>query len=229
MPAPWDPVFKQYWSTLVRELGARYDASPLVAYVTMAGPGRSEELYFTHSPGDVDELNSKGGVRAWIDAANSITDMYAAAFKATPFLYALGSPVPQPAGSQAMGAVVNYGTNAYPGRFGVKHDGLAPNYLMPPGWRRRNPEELRFPYETKSFAISQIPALSSKYPVGFQMLAASQAGYMMKGGTLEAALEIGLKLGAHFIEVYGSDCRDPYLQPVIADIDRRLLARRQNQ
>jgi Beta-galactosidase len=229
MPAPWDPVFRQSWSTFVQALAARYDESPLVAYVTMGGPGRGEELYLTHTPIDVDELNSAGGIENWIKAVNSVTDTYAAAFKYTPFIYALGAPVPQPAGGQAMRAIINYGVSNYPGRFGIKHDGLAPNYLMSPARQRLNPGALRFPYETKSFAASEIPALSAKCPVGFQMLAASGSGRRMEAGSLQFALDIGLKLRAHFIEVYGADCRDPSEQSTIADANRQLLARRSSR
>jgi hypothetical protein len=203
MPAPWDPVFMSNWKQFLGQLGSRYDGSPQLAFVTMAGPGRSVEYFFAISPADVSLLKSSVGIQGWITAANQNTDVYATAFAATPFFCATGVPV-RGAAAPAMTAVIDYGLKAYPGRFGVQSNALS----------ALSPTTGNFPHTSLAAA-----GLS---PVGFQMLGSAKSGRL--GGTLQQALNNGILLGAHFIEVYEVDCEDPNQQSVISSVNQQLLS-----
>jgi hypothetical protein len=205
MPFPWDPVFQQNWASLVKALGARYDRVSVVAYVTMGGPGRLEELYACSSPDCVRDFTAAGGTQAWTTAATTIADMYAAAFPHTPFLYAYGSPITDPGSSVPFSDVTSYAVRGYPGRYGIKSDALNPT-------------------TTTSFWPSiNIPALSRSTTVGYQMLKPFN-GRLVHGGSLLDALHIGLSNKAHFIEVYEPDCSDPKEQSTISAVNQQLLS-----
>jgi hypothetical protein len=205
MPLPWDPVFKKYWAAFVQQLGAKYDSVSVVAYITMGGPGRLEENFICTTRESVQEFNAKGGVPMWTTAAEAITDMYAAAFPNTPFLYAYGSPGAHPRSSDPFSQVTSYAVGAYPGRYGIKSDALNPD-TSPTFW-----------------PSIEIPSLSPTTTVGYQMLVPFK-GRQIHGGTLADALNIGLSNKAHFIEVYDPDCNDPNEQSTISVANQQLLS-----
>jgi hypothetical protein len=104
-----------------------------------------------------------------------------------------------------MTQVVNYGLSAYPGGFGVQSNELKVSTPQPNGL---------FPH-TKI-------KLTGLSPVGYQMLGTVKSGRL--GGTLQQALTNGIVNGAHFIEVYDSDCEDPAQQSVISSANKQLLS-----
>jgi hypothetical protein len=205
MPLPWDSVFQKNWALLVQQLGARYNGVSVVAYVTMGGPGRQEELYLCTTPGSVRDFNLDGGTQLWTQAAEAIMEMYAAAFPNTPFLYAYGSPLAHPTSSVPFSDIASYGVNKHPKIFGIKSDALHPN-MSPSFW----PSVV-------------IPELSSSTTVGYQMLRVF-AGNLVNGGTLKEALKLGVSHKAHFIEVYDRDCNDPNEQSTISAVNKQLLS-----
>lgn len=201
MPAPWDPIFKGQWSQFWVQFGQRYDSSPHLVCVTMTGPGRTVEYVFAQTSTDVQELNASVGVQGWITAANQNTDAFVRAFPTTPVFCATGIPV-VPDSTVAMTTVVNYGFNTYAGHFGVQSNALTAVY----------PNSV-FPHTT-------LPA-SGPSPVGFQMLRPVASGQLK--GTLQQAIDHGISLGAHFIEVYDVDCENPTQQSVLASANQTLI------
>ena len=192
MPLPWDPVFQAKWGDVIREFGARYDSNPHVAYVVMGGSGRRAESFFVSTPEDVAAFERLGGLTSWKTGVKCITGEYAKHFSATPFLLDLGAPVPSAQGRAALEDICNYAVAAYPHRFGVRSDGLAANY------------------SPTSFGATEIAALTGSTTVGFQMSVPSKRKINPQGGSLLAdALNRGIGLGAHFIEVYAVDCNEP--------------------
>lgn len=191
-PLPWDRVFKEKWGAVIREMGSRYDGNPVVAYVVMAGSGRRAESFFASTPGDIESFVRVGGLGSWQPAVKWIIDQYSQAFKRTPFLLDLGAPVPTAEGRDALAAVCHYGVATYPQRFGVKSDGLTANYNL------------------AAFGATEISKLTKVTTVGFQMSVPSKGKAARQGGSLlAAALQRGISLGAHFIEVYAVDCNNP--------------------
>ncbi len=192
MPLPWDPVFQAKWGEVIHAFGARYDSNPQVAYVVMGGSGRRAESFFVSTPEDVAAFDRVGGLASWKTSVKWIVDEYAKHFSATPFLLDLGAPVPSAQGRAALEDVCNFAVAAYPHRFGVRSDGLAANY------------------SPTSFGAREIAALTGSTTVGFQMLVPSKGKSNPQGGLLLAdALNRGIGLGAHFIEVYAVDCNEP--------------------
>src|SRR5207249_3869635 len=126
MPLPWDPIFQQKWGAFVQALAARYGNAPNLAYVTMGGPGRRRESYFCFTPSDMDYfINTLGGLPNWEQGVKWIIDQYGTYFPNTPFLMAMGAPIPLPEGDDSLKAVVDYGAAQYPGNhFGVMSCGL---------------------------------------------------------------------------------------------------------
>jgi Beta-galactosidase len=200
MPLPWDPIFVKYWAPFVAALGARYDGISVVTYVTMGSVGRLEEAYLCTTLPCVHAFNAAGGVTSWTPAAESITDMYAAAFPNTPFLYAFGSPGAHPNSTSPFSEVTSYGVNKYPGRYGIKSDALKPG-TSPRFW-----------------PSIQIPALSPTTAVGYQTVKPFNGEQ-----ALAEALKVGLTNKAHFIEVYEPDCENPHYQSTISDTNQQLL------
>jgi Beta-galactosidase len=93
-PAPWDAVFQKHLLRLVSAWGARYDADPLVASVTLWCGGRNIETFFAQTPEDAAELDRVGGVQLWLAAAEKIVDMYRTAWPTTPLYLACGKNYP---------------------------------------------------------------------------------------------------------------------------------------
>ena len=196
VPVPWDPAFQRKWGELLQVAAGRYDAEPAVAYVLIAGLGQAFEPFMARSPEDRRTFEASGGLPRWIEGAKAVIDLYALHFKATPFVLTMHNPVLSPEGERAIQAVVEYGLRAYPGRFGVKYDGLDAV-----GIAAGSPA---------NFYHRAISESSSRTPVGYQMVWASQ-GINAKWlrGSLAEVLERGVALKAHFVEVYAVDCDNP--------------------
>lgn len=197
MPCPWDPVFQSYWQQFVLALGARYDGEAVVAYITMGGLGRTEECDLCKNQKDVNELKADGGVQVWIQAGETIAGYYSAAFPTTPFVYADGQPIP--GDTSDYGTIVDYCVNTYGSFFGIKSDGLRANYAK------------------NSYGGQEIPLLSPDHPVGFQDVRTFDDPTKLQG-----ALNVGIDLGAHYIEVYTKDVNAANDQTILADAQKQL-------
>jgi hypothetical protein len=116
-----------------------------------------------------------------------------------------GAPVPSAEGRAALADVCNYGVAAYPHRFGIKPDGLCANYNL------------------NSFGAREVSELTGSTTVGFQMLNTFKGKTSPQGGLLLGdALNRGIRLGAHFIEVYAVDCKDPRDAQVLTEAADKL-------
>lgn len=207
MPLPWDPVFQKKWRATLMDFGRRYDSDPGVSYVVIGGLGFLIESYVAKTPGDIRQFQSLGGVSAWLDGAKKVVDVYAEAFPSTPFVLAMGPPIPTADGMDALLKLVDYGMQTYPGRFGIAHHGLDARSTMayPP--------------------FAAIERYSSRSPAGFQMVWSTHgpnAGLIH--GTLDEALDRAVALKAHFVEVYLEDCRDPAYTAVLKSASVHLRA-----
>jgi hypothetical protein len=207
MPLPWDPVFQEKWRATLMDFGRRYDSDPAVSYVVIGGVGFVIESYFAKTPGDIQQFESLGGLEKWLEGSKKVVDMYAEAFPHTPFVLAMGQPIPTPEGMDALMKLVDYGMQKYPGHFGIAHHGLdaRSNAGFPP--------------------FAAIERYASLSPVGFQMVWSTQgrnAG--MIHGTLGEALDRGIDLKGHFVEVYVEDCRNPAYADLLRTSSEKLRA-----
>jgi hypothetical protein len=208
MPLPWDTVFQHKWSAFVQAFAARYGSDPNLVYVVMGGLSRRAQFFVTTSADQaaMDALAvSQGytdGLAAWQRGAQFIINQYARQFPNVPFILDLAPPYPTSAGSATLQSICNIGNEYYPGRFGVKADSLAVN--GPP---------------VNSIAATEVTLLSPTSTVGYQM------GLPQNNSVnLGIALNRGIDFGAHFIEVYPSDCNLPSDAQVLTDAAARMLA-----
>lgn len=185
---PWinDPVFLAKWSDFIKAAGERYDGK--VAYIAMGGLGRIIESGIARRPSDMATLDALGGLSGWESAVKTITAAHAAAFQQTPFIFTASKPYQSAAGRTTLERVINDLAPKYPHRFGVmdcslnSHSGTGylPNQLVKK-WSATNPCGLQFLTSTRGFG-----------------------GHRM-GGSLADALDAGVRLGAHWIEIYAFD------------------------
>ena len=189
---PWinDPVFLAKWSDFIKAAGARYDGK--VDYIAMGGLGRVIESGIGRKPSDMATLDALGGLAGWESAVKAITAAHAAAFQQTPFIFTAAKPYRSPEGNATLRRVINELTPKYPRRFGIMdcslnaHSGTGylPNELVRK-WSATNPCGLQFLTSTRGFN-----------------------GHSM-GGSLAEALDAGVRLGAHWIEIYHLDGDNP--------------------
>src|SRR5436190_22411230 len=202
MPLPWDPIFQQKWGAFIQALAARYSSASNLAYVVMGGPGRRQEAYFCFTDYDMDYfINTLGGLPNWELGVKWIIDQYGTYFPNTPFMLGMGDPIPTSDGDASLEAVVGYGIAQHPGNhFGVMSCGLQ---AYGPG--------------PNSNGAQFIPLLCPTSTVGFQFYIRQGEDIDPVTGrfNLDLGLERGFNFGAHFIEVYSSDCDDPVLAPVL--------------
>ena len=198
MPEPWDPAFLGQWGAIILAMGRRYDANPAVAYVMIGGLGFSIESVYAKNPADIAQLQALGGAVRWLQGAERIVDLYAQAFPTTPFIYAMAPPVKGDFAPTR--ALVEYGMAKYPHRFGIMYHGL--NAAADPAF----------------YPDHAVQTCSPQAPAGFQMVWSTDGGEGAKRvkGTLAQALARGAQLGAHFIEVYESDCQNPAQVPALS-------------
>ncbi|HEY3661161.1 MAG TPA: hypothetical protein VGK91_08040, partial [Candidatus Udaeobacter sp.] len=203
MPLPWNPVFQAKWGAFIQALAARYGSAPNLAYVVMGGPGRRAESFFCFTPYDIEYFNTVlGGLPNWERGVKWIIDQYGTYFPNTPFILALGAPIPTPDGTASLQAVCDYGAAQHHGNhFGVMSDGLQYPSGPPNG----------------SIGATEVSLLSPASTVGYQFFVTQHEDIDPVTGRfmLDLGLERGINFGAHFIEVYGGDCDDPVLAPVL--------------
>jgi hypothetical protein len=202
---PWinHPVFLAKWLDFIRAVGARYDGK--VDYIAMGGLGRVIESGIGRTPSDMNALDALGGLRGWETAVKAITEAHAAAFHQTPFIFTAAKPYNSPAGRDTLERVLNYLAPKYPKRFGIMNCSLnahsGTDYL---------PNEL-------------VRKWSSTNPCGLQFLTSTQGfkGHSM-GGSLAEALQAGVRLGAHWLEIYRRDGDDPANAQLLRDTAAQL-------
>ena len=208
MPVPWDPAFLRKWGELLQAAAARYDAEPSVAYIMIAGLGRSFEPFMARSPEDLRAFEAMGGLPKWIEGSKAVIDLYAKYFRNTPFILTTHFPTGRsPEGERAILEVMDYGFRTYPGRFGIRFTGLDA-------------------VASTSFIFHRaIAEWSGRAPVGYQMAWSSQGpNAKMLRGSLEDALARGAALKAHFIEVYAVDCDNPQYSQALRQTSAALRA-----
>jgi hypothetical protein len=170
-------------------MASRYDRDPNVAYILIGGLGEAFEPFMAKFPKDIQSFEALGGLPLWKEGCKKIIDLYAQNFLSTPFVMTMHAPIPTAEGRAATESVVRYGLEKYPGRFGVKFDGLDAGANAADSYHK--------------FILEW----SSKTTVGYQMVWSSKginAGWLK--GSLEECLKRAVDLKAHFVEVYSSDC-----------------------
>jgi hypothetical protein len=209
MPLPWDKVALRKWKVFVQAMGSRYDGSPQVAYVVLGGVGYSIETVLVRTDEDRARFDAAGGVARWVKCTEQVIDTYAAAFPHTAVLLSAAPVLRGRDGEPPFREVVRHGISSYRGRFGVMNCGLTAT-------------------SGSRFYINRtIRSLADQTPVGFQMVWSTKGkGAQLLKGTLAEALDRGVQLKAHFVEVYQEDCRNPAYADELRKAGARLNGRK---
>jgi hypothetical protein len=187
-PAPWDQAFQRELGNLIAAFGARYDASPEVAGVTLWCGGRGIETFFAQKPADAEQLDRLGGVKIWVGAAEKIIDEYAAAFPSTELYLACGANYPD--GKASLTQVAKYALSK--GHFGLQSCALTQHF---PFFNHAKNMAM-FPHT--NIPISNVKSICYQFlfPVGTAR---------MKDATTATTIENGRAMGAQCIQVYPKD------------------------
>lgn len=203
---PWinDPVYPQKWTDFIKAAGARYDGK--VDYIAMGGLGRMIESGIGGTPDDMQKLDALGGLAGWEQAVTKITEVHAAAFKQTPFIFTASKPYRRgPGGAEALRHVLDALARKYPHRFGIMDCSL--NSHSGPGY----------------VPNAYVQKYSDTNPVGLQFLTSTRGfNRHQLGGTLAQALDAAVGLGAHWIEIYRLDAGNAANQELLKATAARL-------
>jgi len=126
LPLPWDPIFQEYYSRLIRALGERYSRDPLCVSVALTCANfLSGEMHLPKRPEDMERWKSNGDYKAkLLDVYRKYTDEWAAAFPRQEICLHV-SPVLHFAPSEFTEKVIEYGISKYPSRFAIQNCSLS--------------------------------------------------------------------------------------------------------
>ncbi len=186
---PWDPEVQPALLAFVQALCAHVDGK--VDYLAMGGLGAVIESYICPDPATIG-LSMEEAVAKWTASSNAIIDAHARNLHSTPFIFTAAKPFKGRDGVQALERVVSAAARKYPGRFGIMDCSLN---------ARSRPE-----YPPNAL----VHEFHETNPVGLQFLTSTEGfGNHDLGGTLAQALDAGIALQAHYIEIYSKDADDP--------------------
>lgn len=206
MALPWDPIFQREWKAFISALGARYDGDPRLSYITLTGLGHGVETYVGGGdtariermfPIQVGGQTFKTAGSAWLWAAEQIIGYWLSSFPTTTIFTAFGKPFEDASGQDALRSIGDWVIGNSPSRaFGFQCNSLSykssdtylPNYF-----------------------ISQYRA---ERPAGFQVVGKIGDPRL---GNFKDALQRGVDLGGHWVELYSPDVADSANDRLISD------------
>ena len=203
MPLPWDSVYLQNWRNFIITLGKRYARKPQVVLIHVTGPCEDGEMYLPESDNQERWLQLGYSEQKLTGAWMTTIDAYALAFPNTSLAINISRPV---SFGNSMGVVQDVLSYAYSrlGQF-LRVQG---NWLS----AKTSPD----------FTLFQIVINYANYTnVGFQMLCPA-SDVERFGGTLRQGIDNGLNAGASYLEIYGSDIRNPTYKDDIIYADYNL-------
>ena len=195
--APWDPVFRARWTTMVAALGERYAGHPRIKLVHVTNS--SHNGFEMQLVGDTAAWQAAGySVEAYASSWETAIDAFDAAFPATP----LDVEVHPVLGSDAVAErVAAYGHDVVGDRFGV----------FAAWWTKRNAEEI---YPGMNTLL--LDAAEESY--GTVQVARSETVHGAESfgeGGLAGTLELAADSGVRYAEVWNSDLLNPDLDGAI--------------
>lgn len=200
----WDPVVLAYALNLIAAIGARYDGK--IHSISMGGFGLTTEWGIILDDGGLaaDGKSTAAARAAWIVSSETLMMQYAANFHSTTFVAALSQVGLD---DLTLQTVVDYGLNLFGTHLGFENWGLNANSTT--GYL---PNSIIYNHRTTN-------------PVGFQMTgnATTGTGGNLQG-TLREAMEAGVAMGAHYLQVFGEDTANPIYFTDLDEVSAELLA-----
>jgi hypothetical protein len=207
LPMPWDATYLSRWFAFVKALGQRYDSNASVVNVAADGPTYiSEEMSLPDDPAAVAHWSQLGYTQSKYESAWQQTlTAYTQAFPATPIALTFypGLPIPDASAKNATRTdLASYAFSHFGRHVTFQENGLSARKAA------------------QSLGYDLVQQYSGQTTTGFEMgTSATQKPDQMGGPTAEAALQasvdLGLKAGVNFLEIYEPDELNPALQPIL--------------
>jgi hypothetical protein len=201
-PVPWDRTHLAKWKALVRALGRKYGHEDAVVLVQLAGLDVSGgEMHLPKTPQDRERWRRSGYTREkLVGAWREVVDAYADALPGKYLGLNVSLPVYQ---DGVVEAVLAHARKRLGRRLCVQHNALAAK-TAEGGYPHR------WVLSCRGEAVLGFQELCPVTPRG----AFNDEGRRF-GGTLERALDIGMRAGMRYLEVYPPDMGNESLRPVL--------------
>ncbi|HTP08923.1 MAG TPA: beta-galactosidase [Anaerolineae bacterium] len=209
LPMPWDSTYLKRWLNFVRILGQRYDSNPAVVNVSATGPTSvSDEMSLPNDPSAVAQWKQLGyTVQKYENAWQQTLAAYIQSFPTTQVALTFypGLRIPDAAAETATRVdVANFAFTHYGQHVTFQENGLTA--------RKSDP---RLGYDL-------VQQYASKATAGFEMGTSATEKPDRMGGTtatsaLQASVDLGLKAGIKFLEIYEKDALNPDLQSILSN------------
>ena len=126
VPLPWDPIYQNHFSRLLRTLGERYSSDPLcVSVVLTCANFLSDEMHLPKRPEDMEQWKSFGDYKGkLLDVYKKYMDEWARAFPRQEICLHV-SPVLHLLSSEFTEKIIEYGISNYPHRFAIQNCALS--------------------------------------------------------------------------------------------------------
>jgi hypothetical protein len=215
LPMPWDATYLNRWLAFVRVLGQPYDSNPAVVNVPTAGPTSiSEEMSLPDDPTAVAKWKQLGySLQKYEGAWQQTLAAYMQAFPTTQISLTFypGLPIPDASAFTATRVdVASFAFTNYSQHVAFQENGLSARKAAP------------------SLGYDLVQQYSTRTTVGFEMGTSATDKPDQMGGTtamsaLKASVDLGLKAGIKFLEIYEKDELNPALQSILAHAHSALM------
>jgi hypothetical protein len=209
LPMPWDSTYLTRWFDFVRVLGQRYDSNPAVVNISVTGPTSvSDEMSLPNDPSAVAQWKQLGyTVQKYENAWQQTLAAYIQSFPTTQvsLTFYPGLRIPDAAAETA--------TRVDAASFAFAHYGQHVTF-QENGLTARKADP-RLGYDL-------VQQYASKATAGFEMGTSATEKPDRMGGTtatsaLQASVDLGLKAGIKFLEIYEKDELNPDLQSILSN------------
>jgi hypothetical protein len=207
LPMPWDSTYLNRWFAFVRVLGQRYDSNPAVVNVPATGPTSiSEEMSLPNNPTAVAKWKQLGyTLQKYEGAWQQTLAAHVQSFPTTQISLTFYPGLPIPDASAETATRVDVASIAFTNNgqhVAFQENGLSARKAAP------------------SLGYDLVQQYSTTTTVGFEMGTSATEKPDQMGGTtaasaLQASVDLGLKAGIKFLEIYEKDELNPALQSIL--------------
>jgi hypothetical protein len=215
LPMPWDATYLNRWFAFVSALGQRYDSNPAVVNVPATGPTSiSEEMSLPNDPAALAKWKQLGySLQKYEGAWQQTLAAYVQSFPTTQISVTFypGLPIPDTAAETATRVdVANFAFASYGQHIAFQENGLSARKAAP------------------SLGFDLVQQYAARTTAGFEMSTAATEKPDQMGGTtaplaFQASVNLGLKAGINFLEIYEKDELNPDLQSILSDVHATLM------
>jgi hypothetical protein len=215
LPMPWDATYLKRWFAFVHTLGERYDSNPAVVNVPATGPTSiSEEMSLPNDPTSLAQWKQLGyTLEKYEGAWQQTLAAYVQSFPTTQISLTFypGLRIPNAAAETAPRvdvarfAFANYGQHV-----SFQENGLSARKASP------------------ALGYDLVQQYTAKTTTGFEMGTSATEKPDQMGGTsaasaLQASVDLGMKAGIQFLEIYEKDELNSDLQSILANTHAMLM------